>query len=65
MECPKCKNKTGFVFGTCIKCGYNNIDKEYARIEVDLEVLERYLPPYVLSCLVERHEQRYKDLYKY
>jgi hypothetical protein len=65
MECcPKCKNRTGFAFGTCIQCGYNHYDEEYTRIEVDMEVLERYIPPYILSCLVARHEKRYKDLYK-
>lgn len=63
--CPKCKNRVGFAFGTCIQCGYNHLDEEYTRIEVDMEVLEKYIPPYVLSCLIERHEIRYKDLYKY
>lgn len=29
MECPICKNKVGFAFGTCIKCSYNNLDKIY------------------------------------
>ena len=62
--CPKCKNRVGFAFGTCIQCGYNHLDEEYTRIEVDMEVLERYIPPYVLNCLVTRHERRYKDLYK-
>ena len=63
--CPKCKNRVGFAFGTCVQCGYNHLDEEYTRIEVDHEVLERYIPPYVLSCLIERHERRYKDLYKH
>jgi hypothetical protein len=58
MECPACKNKVGFVFGTCIRCGYNHLDNKYVRIEVDMEVLERYLPPYVLQSLIERHKQR-------
>ena len=62
--CPKCKNKVGFAFGTCIQCGYNHLDGEYTRIEVDMEVLERYIPPYILSRLIERHEIKYKDLYK-
>ena len=64
MECPMCKNKVGFVFGTCLKCGYNNIDKKFTSIEVDTEVLERYLPPYVFYSLLERHEQRYKNRFK-
>ena len=63
--CPKCKNRVGFAFGTCIQCGYNHLDEEYTRIEVDMEVLEKYIPPYVLSCLIEQHEIRYKDLYKH
>lgn len=58
MECPACKNKVGFAFGTCIRCGYNHYDKKYVRIEVDMEVLERYIPPYVLQSLIERHKQR-------
>jgi hypothetical protein len=63
--CPKCKNRVGFAFGTCIQCGYNHLDEEYTRIEVDMEVLERYVPPYILSHLIERHERKYKDLYKH
>jgi hypothetical protein len=58
MECPACKNKVGFVFGTCIHCGYNHYDNSYRWIEVDMEVLERYIPPYVLQSLIQRHKQR-------
>jgi hypothetical protein len=60
MECPACKNKVGFAFGTCIRCGYNHYDEKYDRIEVDMEVLERYIPTYVLHSLIERHKQRHQ-----
>ena len=64
MECPICKNKTGFVFGTCLECGYNNIDKKFTRIEVDVEVLEKYINSYTVANLIERHKNRYKDRFK-
>ena len=36
MECLICKNKIGFVYGTCTNCGYNQFDHKYHTIEVRL-----------------------------
>ena len=36
MECLICKNKIGFVYGTCNNCGYNQLDHKYHTIEVRL-----------------------------
>lgn len=63
-ECPVCKNKIGFAFGTCIQCGYDYIEEKFSRIEVDMETLEALLDPYTLDLLVNKHERKYKDLYK-
>lgn len=63
-ECPVCKNKIGFAFGTCIQCGYDHIEEKFSRIEVDMETLEALLDPYMLDLLVSKHERKYKDLYK-
>ena len=63
-ECPVCKNKIGFAFGTCIQCGYDHIEEKFSRIEVDMETLEALLDPYMLDLLVNKHKRKYKDLYK-
>jgi hypothetical protein len=63
-ECPVCKNKIGFAFGTCIQCGYDHIEEKFSRIEVDMETLEALLDPYTLDLLVNKHRRKYKDLYK-
>ena len=60
-ECPICKNKVGFAFGTCTKCGYNYLEEEYHRIEVNMDTLKRLLDPYAIDYLVQQHEKRYKD----
>ena len=65
MECPICKNKMGFSFGTCIKCGYNHDDHTYHFIEINTEILELLVPQNVFNCLVEQHEKRKRSLYKY
>jgi hypothetical protein len=66
MECcPKCKNRTGFAFGTCIQCGYNHIEEKFSRIEVDMEILERLLDQDTVDYLVHRHENKYKDRYTF
>ena len=57
MECPICKNKTGFVFGTCCECGYNHVDHTYHYIKVSTEILERIVSPEVFNHLVEEHER--------
>lgn len=57
MECPICKNKYGFVSGTCIECGYNYIDNTYHFIEVRTELLERLVSPEVFEYLVAEHDK--------
>lgn len=57
MECPICKNKIGFAFGTCIECGYNHIKGEFSFINVYVSELEKYLPPEVCLSLIESHEK--------
>ena len=32
--CPNCQNKIGFVFGTCIECGFNHISNTFKWIKV-------------------------------
>jgi hypothetical protein len=64
-ECPVCKNKIGFAFGTCIQCGYDHIEEKFSRIEVDMEILERLLDPYTVEYLVRSHENKYKDRYTF
>jgi len=37
--CPKCKNEKGFVFGTCIDCGWNHLDDTFHWIKVNIDAL--------------------------
>ena len=55
MECPICKNKYGFVCGTCIDCGYNHIDHEFEFIKVSTEVLKHIVSPEIFERLVAEH----------
>ena len=64
MECSICKNKCGFIFGTCCKCGYNYLDNTYHFIEVNTETLEQIVSPDVFYYLVEQHERLKQDIYK-
>lgn len=64
MECAICKNKYGFTFGTCCKCGYNYIDNTYHFLEVDAKILELLVSPDSFDYLVKQHERLKKDLYK-
>lgn len=63
MECSICKNKRGFVFGTCIECGYNYLDNTYHTIEVNTEALKCFVPPDVFDYFVKQHENSKRDLY--
>ena len=63
MECPICKNKRGFVFGTCSECGYNYLDNTYYSIEVSTEILEQLVSPETFNFLVEQHERFMRNLY--
>lgn len=57
MECPICKNRIGFVCGTCIECGYNHIDHEYGFITVSTIILKNLVSPDMFEYLVEEHER--------
>lgn len=57
MICPICKNKMGFVCGTCIDCGYNQYTNEFERIEVSVKVLEALLPIETVRYLIDEHEK--------
>ena len=57
MECPICKNKIGFVCGTCIDCGYNQLNHAYDFIEVSTEILEQIVSPEMFDYLVAEHER--------
>lgn len=65
MTCPICKNTMGFIFGTCIECGYNYLDHTYHTIKVDTEVLKQVVSPEIFNYLVEQHEKHKRNLYKY
>lgn len=38
-ECEHCGNTLGFVFGTCLRCGFNKHDKQFRFIKVDTRAL--------------------------
>ena len=59
MECPKCGNKFGFAFGTCVRCQYNHISNTYQKVLVDVELLEEFLPPHIFNEVLEEHDERY------
>lgn len=63
MECPICKNKMGFAFGTCIECGYNHLDNSYHTIEVNTEILKSLVDEETFWWLVYEHERGYLDRY--
>lgn len=56
MECPKCSNTIGFVYGTCAECGWNNQSRQWERIEVKVDDL----PEEIQEYLVNKHEQNIK-----
>lgn len=62
MECPICKNKMGFVYSTCIDCGYNHNDHTYHFIEVSTKILEQIVSPEMFEYLVKEHERSKKKI---
>ena len=57
-NCPVCKNKIGFAFGTCCECGYNYLEGKYKNITVCVSDLEIILGRYSqdLYDLIEKHD---------
>lgn len=49
--CPNCQNKIGFVFGTCIECGFNNLTNKFVWVKV--YVVE--LPSNGRDYYIDRH----------
>jgi len=60
MECVKCKNTMGFVFGKCTKCGWNYLSNKWDTIKVNVNDLPRN----IRYDLIEKHEQYYDQLRK-
>lgn len=56
--CPKCNNKYGFAFGTCIDCGYNYLDKTFHWIKVYVKDLHSYSS----NSLINKHENRINNM---
>lgn len=58
MECPVCKNRIGFVCGTCIDCGFDQISNEFKWIKVNTKVLKAILSENedLYYRLLEEHE---------
>lgn len=55
--CPHCRNRTGFVFGTCIECGFNYLDQSFHFITA--QVCD--LPPESAAMLIAIHARRTRD----
>lgn len=36
-ECPHCGNRSGFAAGTCIECGWNDIEHQFHWVRVDID----------------------------
>ena len=56
MICPKCGNTFGFVFGECIKCGWNHLSNQWDTIEVWVDDL----PEDIQDYLIEKHASKYE-----
>jgi anaerobic ribonucleoside-triphosphate reductase len=56
--CEKCGNTMGFALGTCVECGWNDLDKSFHFIKVQVAYLEGY--PDLKRLLVEKHARRYE-----
>ena len=58
-ECPVCKNKIGFVFGTCCNCGFNSETNQFKNIRVPVELLEYLISKENLHFLIKKHLENY------
>ena len=63
MICPICKNKYGFVCGTCIDCGYNQHSNEFNWIKIDNNILKSILShdEELYNQIIEQYEQQMKN----
>lgn len=57
MACPKCNNIMGFVFGTCIECGWNYLSNQWEYIKVRVDDL----PEEIQDYFIQKHAKRYDD----
>lgn len=56
MTCDKCGNTMGFAFCTCVRCGWNEIDKSFHYIKVNVNDL----PTNVKEYLINKHASNFK-----
>lgn len=54
--CPHCKNTMGFAFGTCIECGYNDIDSTFHFIKVSSDDFD-LLSDSTVQLLTRKHSR--------
>lgn len=54
-SCPVCNNRMGFVFGTCVQCGFNHIEAEFNHIKVYVDDL----PTHIRDRLIRKHVEKY------
>ncbi len=54
MSCEICGNTIGFAFGTCCNCGWNDIEKVFRWVEVDV----KDLPLDIRDYLILKHHKR-------
>lgn len=57
MICDRCGNKSGFAFGICVQCGFDNHSKEFKIIKVHVDDL----PAEIRSRLIAMHERRVRQ----
>lgn len=55
--CPHCRNRVGFVFGTCIECGFNHLDHSFHFITAQVHDL----PPESAAMLIAIHARRTRN----
>jgi len=55
-KCPKCNNTQGFVFGTCIECGWNYNENEYTHITVWAHEARLVMGRDAWKWLVDQHD---------
>lgn len=62
IACPHCGNKQGFVFGTCIDCGWNYMSNSFTHIKVYVDDLP---PDRLTEYLLYRHAVSTKNKHTY
>lgn len=61
MSCHMCGNNIGFVFNTCVQCGYNNYSKQFETIKVDVvDLIDFGVDEEIIDTLIRIHSRKYK-----